>query len=137
MIHFYGNVEPKELLTTACDILLTDGFSGNMVMKTSEGTAKAMGMVLKEEIKKTLFGKIGYLFMKKNLENFKKRLSPDEIGGANIFGVDGVIVKAHGASNAYAFSSAIGQARLAIKGEVISKVKEAIGESIGETQTDA
>src|SRR5690554_4855882 len=123
MIQFYENVEPKELLTTAYDILLTDGFTKNMVMKTTEGTAKAIGMILKEEIKRTFFGKIGYLFMKKNLENFKRRLSPDEIGGASIFGVDGIIVKAHGSSNAYAFSSAIGQARLAIKGDVINKMK--------------
>lgn len=137
LVQFYGNVEPKELLTTACDILLTDGFTGNMVMKTTEGTAKAIGMILKEEIKRTFFGKIGFLFMKKNLENFKKRLSPDEIGGANIFGVDGIIVKAHGSSNAYAFSSAIGQARLAIKGDVINKMKAVLSEEISDAQSDA
>ncbi|HHU56370.1 MAG TPA: phosphate acyltransferase PlsX [Acholeplasmataceae bacterium] len=123
-INFYGNVEPKELLTTECDILITDGFSGNLVMKTMEGTAKALGMALKEEISKTLGGKIGYLFMKKNLANFKNRLNPNEIGGAVIFGVDGVVVKAHGSSNAYAFSQAIKQARLAVKGDIINKMKE-------------
>lgn len=123
-IKFYGNVEPKELLSTECDILLSDGFSGNMVMKSMEGTAKAMGKALKEEISKTLGGKIGYLFMKKNLKNFKNRLNPDLIGGAMIFGVDGVIVKAHGSSSAYAFSRAIHQARLSVKGNVINIMKE-------------
>ncbi|MDD4212229.1 MAG: phosphate acyltransferase PlsX [Bacilli bacterium] len=123
-INFYGNVEPKEVLTTECDILLTDGFSGNLVMKTIEGTAKALGMALKEEIGRNIWGKIGYLFMKKNLQAFKKRMSADDVGGAVIFGVDGIIVKAHGSSNAYAFSRAIHQARLAVLGNVVAKMKE-------------
>lgn len=123
-VHFYGNVEPKELLTTPCDILITDGFSGNLVMKTMEGTAKALGLALKEEIGRNLMGKMGYLFMKNNLKRFKARLSPDEVGGAVVFGVDGIIVKAHGSSNGYAFSRAIHQARLAILGNVIAIMKE-------------
>ncbi len=123
-INFFGNVEPKEILTTECDILVTDGFSGNLVMKTIEGTAKALGQALKEEIKSNFFGYIGALFMKKNLKNFKKRLNADEVGGALIFGVDGIIVKAHGSSNAYAFSRAIMQARNAVKGNVINIMKD-------------
>lgn len=123
-VNFYGNVEPKEIFSTECDILVTDGFSGNLVMKTMEGTAKGMGQALKEEIGRSLAGKIGYLFMRKNLKKFKNRLNADEIGGAVIFGVDGVIVKAHGSSNAYAFSRAIFQARQAVKGDIINKMKE-------------
>ena len=123
-VNFYGNVEMKEILSTPCDILVTDGFSGNLVMKTMEGTAKAMGQALKEEISRTLSGKIGYLFMKKNLHNFKERLNPDAIGGAVLFGADGIIVKAHGSSNAFAFSRAIYQARQAVKGHVVELMKE-------------
>lgn len=123
-INFYGNVEMKEILTTPCDILVTDGFSGNLVMKTIEGTAKALGTALKEEISRTLSGKIGYLFMRKNLRNFKERLNPDSIGGAVLFGADGIIVKAHGSSTAYAFSRAIYQARQAVKGRVVELMKE-------------
>ncbi len=123
-INFFGNVEPKELLSCECDILITDGFSGNMVMKTMEGTAKAMGKALKEEISRTFFGKIGYLFMRKNLKNFKNRLNADKIGGAVIFGADGIIVKAHGSSSAYAFSRAIYQARQAVKGNVINIMRD-------------
>lgn len=127
-IHFYGNVEPKELLSTPCDILVSDGFSGNLVMKSFEGAAKSMGEVLKEEIKKTLGGKIGYLFMHKNINNFKKRMSADEVGGSLIFGVDGIIVKAHGSSQAYAFSKAIELARKAVLGNVIESVKKHLTE---------
>lgn len=123
-INFYGNVEPKDVLTTECDILVTDGFSGNLVMKTLEGTAKSVGEILKLEIKKSLRGKIGYLFMRKNLNSFKKTLNSEEVGGAVVFGVDGIIVKAHGNSSAYAFFKAIELCIKAIEGNVIELMKE-------------
>lgn len=123
-INFYGNVEPKDVLTTPCDILVTDGFSGNLVMKTIEGTAKSVGELLKLEIKKSIGGKIGYLFMRKNLKNFKSTLNSEEVGGAVVFGVDGVIVKAHGNSSEYAFSKAIELCMRTIKGNVIEIMKE-------------
>ena len=123
-INFYGNVEPKDVLTTECDILLTDGFSGNLVMKTIEGTAKSTGAILKQEIKKSVFGMIGALFMKKSLNNYKKTLNSEEVGGAVVFGVDGIIVKAHGNSSAYAFSKAIELCKRAIEGNVVETMKE-------------
>lgn len=128
-VNFYGNVEGKEVFSTPCDILLTDGFTGNMVMKTCEGVARAVGTFLKTEINS--FGKkLGYIFMRKVLKKFKKTLSPDEIGGANLFGVDGIVVKAHGSSDAYAFSNAINQARLAVLGNVVEKMKKIIGDDL-------
>ena len=123
-INFFGNVEPKDVLTTECDILLTDGFSGNLVMKTVEGTAKAVGTILKQEIKKSFFGMIGALFMKKSLNTFKNTLNSEEVGGAVVFGVDGIVVKAHGNSNAYAFSKAIELCKRAIEGNVVETMKE-------------
>lgn len=131
-INFYGNVEPKEIFSTDCDILVTDGFTGNMVMKTSEGVAKAIGGFLKSEIKASFSAKIGYFFMKNVFKKFKKVMNPDEIGGANLFGVDGVVVKAHGASNPYAFSCAIGQARKVVLGGVVEKMKVIIGDNFNE-----
>ncbi len=123
-INFYGNVEPKDVLTTECDILVTDGFSGNLVMKTLEGTAKAVGKLLKQEIKKSFKAKIGALFMKKSLNNFKTTLNSEEVGGAVVFGVDGIIVKAHGNSSAYAFSKAIELCVKAVNGNVVETMKE-------------
>lgn len=123
-INFYGNVEPKDVLTTECDILVTDGFSGNLVMKTLEGTAKAVGSLLKQEIKKSFRSKIGALFMKKSLNNFKSTLNSEEVGGAVIFGIDGTVVKAHGNSSAYAFSKAIELCMKAVKGNVVETMKE-------------
>lgn len=128
LLNFQGNIEPKELLTSDVDIVITDGFTGNIAMKTFEGAAKAFGIVLKEEIKRTFWGKVGYLFMRKNLSAFKNRFSADEIGGAAIFGVDGIVIKAHGSSSAHAFKNAIKLARLAVLGDVVNKMKERLQE---------
>ena len=125
-VNFYGNIEGKEIFSTECDIIVTDGFSGNLVMKTCEGVAKAVGSFLKEEISKSFKNKIGYLFMKGVFKKFKKTLNADDIGGANLFGVDGVVVKAHGSSDGYAFSNAINQARMAVIADVITKMKNII-----------
>ena len=125
-VNFFGNIESKEIFSTKCDILITDGFSGNLVMKTCEGVAKAVGTFMKEEISTSLRNKIGYIFMKGVFKKFKKTLNADEIGGASLFGADGVVVKAHGASNGFAFSNAINQARLAVKAGVIAKMKKII-----------
>jgi phosphate acyltransferase len=102
-INFYGNLEPKEIFTTEADIFLSDGFTSNIVMKTMEGTAKGMGMLLKREIKSSYFSTIGALFMRKALKRFKKSLDASEIGGALLMGFDGVVIKAQGASQAYGF----------------------------------
>ncbi|HHZ18151.1 MAG TPA: phosphate acyltransferase PlsX [Acholeplasmataceae bacterium] len=127
-VNFHGNVEGKEILSSPCDILITDGFTGNMLMKAFEGTVRAVGDFFKTEIKKSFARKIGYLFMRGVFDKFKKKFSADEIGGANLFGVDGVIVKAHGSSDGYAFSNAIAQARKTVRGDVIAKMKKVIEE---------
>lgn len=122
-INFCGNVESKEILTTDADIIVTDGFTGNVAMKAFEGTAKGMGTLLKKEIKSSLGGIIGYLFMKKNLKRFQEHFNPDNVGGASLFGVDGTVIKAHGASSAQAFANAITLAYKTVKGDVVNKMK--------------
>lgn len=121
-INFAGNVEPKEILTNDCDVLLTDGFTGNMVIKTLEGTAKGSGIILKDCIKSTLWGKIGYLFMRKNLNKYKSILSTDDVGGAMLCGVNVPVVKAHGSSDANAFYHGIRRVRELIESNLVEKV---------------
>ena len=121
-INFYGNVEPNEVLMAPCQIIITDGFTGNVCMKTMEGTAKAMAKMLKEEIKASLGGKIGYLFMRKNLARFAKRMDSKEIGGAMILGIGTPVVKAHGNSDSYAFYNAIKQGINMVKNNVINHI---------------
>lgn len=121
-INFYGNVEPKEILKSDCNIFVTDGFTGNMVLKTIEGTAKVTGDMLKQEIKSSIGGIIGYLFMRGALKRYKKRLDSSEVGGAMIVGVGVPVVKAHGSSEPIAFKNAIRQARMMVKTDLINKV---------------
>lgn len=130
---FYGNVEPKEVLNPPCDILISDGFTANIVMKTMEGTAKGMGAILKRELTATFFGKIGALLAKKNLRNFKASMSPEEIGGALIYGLYRPVIKAQGASKAYGFYNAIRQASTIVRNGVFEKVEKYLLESKEET----
>jgi glycerol-3-phosphate acyltransferase PlsX len=123
---FVGNVEPKEVLDPPCDILVSDGFTANIVMKTIEGSAKGLGKILKQEITRGIFGKIGSLFVYKNLKRFKNRLNPEEVGGAMIYGLKGVVVKAQGSSKARGFASGIRQAATIVRNDVILKVQNAI-----------
>ena len=127
-IKFYGNIEGDDIVNCPTYIILTDGYGGNICMKSLEGTAKGMAKMLKEEIKSSLGGKIGYLFMKKNLKRFAKRMDSSEVGGAMIFGIGKPVVKAHGNSKGYAFSNAIKQVRTMVLSNLIEKVVEALPE---------
>lgn len=121
-INFVGNVESKVVLDPPCDILISDGFTANMVMKTIEGTAKGMGKILKNELKQGFFGKLGMLLSAGNLKRFKHRLNPEEIGGAMIYGLKGVVVKAQGASSDLGFYNAIKTAAKTVRQDVLEKV---------------
>ncbi|MCK5761770.1 MAG: phosphate acyltransferase PlsX [Candidatus Izimaplasma sp.] len=125
-INFVGNVEPKEIMDPPCDILISDGFTMNIAMKTVEGTAKGLGKILKQELKKGIIGKIGMLLSAKNLKNFKHRLAPEDIGGAMIYGLKGVVVKAQGSSKSIGFYNGIRQAALIVRNDVLNKVKSII-----------
>ncbi len=121
-IHFYGNVEPTEMIHCPCDVVVTDGFSGNICLKSIEGTAKGMAAMLREEIRSSLGGIIGSFFMRKNLRRFKKRMSTKEVGGAMLFGLSKIVVKAHGNSDPQAFFHAIRLSRELVEADIITKV---------------
>ena len=122
-INFIGNVEPKEIMDPPCDIIISDGFTMNIAMKTIEGTAKGMGKILKQELKKGFIGKLGMLLSARNLKNFKHRLAAEDIGGAMIYGLKGVVVKAQGSSRSVGFYNAIRQGALIVRNNVLNKVK--------------
>ncbi|MBN2605066.1 MAG: phosphate acyltransferase PlsX [Bacilli bacterium] len=122
-INFVGNVEPKDILDPPCDILISDGFTMNIAMKTIEGTAKGMGKILKTELKKGILGKLGMLLSARNLKNFKYRMASDEIGGAMIYGLRGVVVKAQGSSKSNGFYNGIRQAATIVRNDVVNKVQ--------------
>lgn len=125
-INFYGNLEPKEIFLTDVDILLSDGFTANIVMKTMEGTAKGLGQVLKREIKSSIFAMIGSLFMRKALHRFKKSLDASEIGGALLMGFNKVVIKAQGSSKEKGFYNGIRQAKEMVEANVIEIVSDVL-----------
>ena len=125
-IDFKGNVEPDKLIDCPTTIVVSDGYCGNIALKSLEGTAKGMGRMLKQEIKASVGGKIGYLFMRKNLKRFGKRMSTAEVGGAMILGIGKPVVKAHGNSDSKTYTSAIRQVREMVKCDLINKVIAAL-----------
>ena len=110
MIRFVGNIEGNRLPFGDCDVAVADGFTGNVVLKTIEGMGKMMSAELKALFKGGLGGILAYLLMKNALKRFKMKFDASEHGGAPILGLSKTVIKAHGSSNAKAFSNAIRQA---------------------------
>jgi len=125
---FKGNLEAREVLKGEADILVADGFSGNILLKGAEGTAKTMSNMIKDIFKKNLWTKIGYLFVAKGFKNMSETMDYKSTGGAMLLGINGVVVKAHGNSDAYAFKNALRVAKKMVDYQVVSKIKE-IGKS--------
>jgi glycerol-3-phosphate acyltransferase PlsX len=109
-INFVGNIEGNKVMNNACDVLITDGFTGNILLKTVEGMGKMMLKLMKGIFYKNIISKISALMVKKSLGAIKKDFDPSEHGGAPILGVAKPVIKAHGSSNAKAIRSAIRQA---------------------------
>ena len=127
-INFVGNIESRDMMSGDIDVIVTDGFTGNMVLKTAEGVATFIFDVLKEEIQKSFFAKIGFLFMKKALKKMKNKMDSSEYGGALFLGLNGISIKAHGNSDALAFKNAIKVANEFAKNRFVEKLSSAIEE---------
>ena len=106
-INFIGNVDGKDIFTGIADVVVCDGFTGNVVLKTSEGLADAIVKILKREIAEQSVGRLGYLLMKSALISFKKRTDYDEYGGAPLLGINGTCIISHGRSTAKAIKNAL------------------------------
>ena len=108
-LNFTGNVEAKEALLGQCDVIVADGFSGNVMLKTVEGAGKLMSGMLKGMLMKNAGTKAAALLLKGGLKEFKKTLDPNEVGGTALLGISKPVVKAHGSSNELAFCNAVRQ----------------------------
>ncbi len=117
-IHFIGNVEGADLYNGQVDVIVADGFVGNVALKTSEGLARLVQTVLKETLKSTITRKMGALLSRNAFSDFKKRLDHTEYGGAPLLGVKGVCVITHGSSNANAIKNALRGAAEFAEGKV-------------------
>jgi phosphate acyltransferase len=106
-IHFIGNVEGRDLYTGHADVIVCDGFTGNVALKVSEGLVDVIKHLLQESLKASLSGKIGYMLSRSAYTNFKKRVDYSEFGGAPLLGVKGCTIICHGRSNANAIKNAV------------------------------
>jgi glycerol-3-phosphate acyltransferase PlsX len=134
-LFFYGNIEGKELLGGKVDVAVTDGFTGNILLKSSEAVAKLIMDKIKEGILAGgLRAKIGGLLVKPALKGIKKLMDPSEEGAAPLLGVNGLIFIGHGRSDAYAIKNAIRQANNAVKANVLESIRAAIEQSLMKTR---
>lgn len=125
-LRFIGNVEGKDLFSGIADVIVSDGFTGNVALKVSEGVVQSVLSMARHEITKNIFAKLGYLLMKRHLKKIYKRVDYSEYGGAQLLGVDGVCIIGHGRSNPAAVRSAILRAREFVANRVQEKIQEEI-----------
>lgn len=128
-MNFTGNIEGKDIFTGRADVIVCDGFIGNIVLKTSEGLAETIIKMLKREIANVATGKLGYLMIKPAIRNFKKRTDYDEYGGAPLLGINGTCIICHGRSSARALKNAIRYAAEMAKQRVHENIATALNDS--------
>ena len=125
-IHFTGNVEAREAVYGEVDVIVADGYAGNIFLKTMEGVGGFLAQELKAMFKKSLVTKLGALCVKDGLMGFKKRMDPGEVGGTALLGISKPVIKAHGSSNDYAIKNAIRQAAAFASSGIIEDIVENI-----------
>ncbi len=124
ILNFVGNVEARDVPLGAVDVVVCDGFSGNVLLKSIEGTAMFMGSLMKHKIfKRNILSMIGYLFCKKGVDEVMGMLDYRTIGGTQFLGIKKPVIKAHGSSDALAFQNAIRQAEEAAKADIAAELE--------------
>jgi len=131
-LNFYGNIEPKELFFGEADVVVTDGFTGNVLVKSSEAVAKLITDVLKEELMRSFRTKIGALLAKPAFSKIRNLIDPSEVGAAPLLGIDGLVFVGHGRSDAKAIVSSLMLAEKAINTNLMKELKEKISESLSQ-----
>jgi len=129
-MNFIGNVEGRDVISGKADVIVCDGFIGNVVLKAAEAVAEAIGIMIRENIGENLIRKLGYLLMKPAFYALKRRVDYAEYGGAPLLGVDGISIISHGRSSARAIRNAIGVAATFAEGEVNKHIREDIQNNV-------
>lgn len=135
-INFIGNVEGKHIFAGDCDVIVCDGFVGNVALKVAESMAEAMQKFLKKHIMSTPMGILGGLMLKPSFKRLKKDLDYSEYGGAPLLGVNGVVIIGHGRSNAHAIKNAIRVAKTEVEHDIDGKIVGSIG-AVSEVNTSS
>jgi glycerol-3-phosphate acyltransferase PlsX len=129
-LNYVGNIEPKEFVRGDADVGVVDGFTGNVMMKTAEAVASYMSDTIRKYIMEGALTKIGGALARPAFRRVRDQLNPDEVGGAPLLGVNGVVIIAHGRSNAYAMKQAIGQARRVAERGIVAAIAGGLGQQV-------
>lgn len=121
-IHFIGNVEARDVLNHNCDVLICDGFAGNIMLKAMEGAAGSIFTSLKDAFGQSVMTKLAAAIMLPRLRTIKKKMDYKEHGGAPLLGLNGLVVKCHGSSDVIAVKNAVRQARISIQNKLIESI---------------
>ncbi len=121
-INFIGNLEGREVYAGEADLIVTDGFTGNVTLKVSEGVVETMQSMLRKEITDNILSKIGFFFLKSSIKRIRKKMDYSEYGGALLLGVNGLVIIGHGKSNEKAIKNAIYLSRKFILENVLDKI---------------
>lgn len=125
-INFYGNVEGDDIFKGTTDVVVCDGFVGNVALKTIEGLASMMSHMLKQEFTSSLYGCLAGMVAKPVLNAFKKRADPRAYNGAALLGLRGLVFKSHGSADVYAFEQAMNRAYGAVKNDLLDRVRQRV-----------
>jgi glycerol-3-phosphate acyltransferase PlsX len=132
-VNFIGNVEGKDIYSGKADIVVSDGFTGNVALKVSEGVVESMLAMARHEVTKNLLAKVGFFLMKRNLKKIFKKMDYSEYGGAPLLGINGVCVIGHGRSNSRAVKNAVRLAKEFVTNRVQEKIqRELLKSSVSE-----
>ncbi len=121
-LNFIGNIEGRDIFRGTADVIVCDGFTGNVVLKTIESVASLLGMLLRRELKADLLSSLGALIAKPAFDRFRAQLHYDEYGGAPLLGVNGVVITAHGSSSPKAIKNAIRTAAISVRHQVNAQI---------------
>ena len=124
--NFKGNIEARNALSGEADVVVCDGFTGNIFLKSSEGMAKMMAGMMKNMFKKNLWAKLGYLHVKGGVKEMTETMDYKSTGGAMLLGINGIVVKAHGNSDTYAFRCALNVAKNLVNEDIVEKISEGL-----------
>jgi glycerol-3-phosphate acyltransferase PlsX len=125
-LNFIGNIEARDLLDGVCDVVVCDGFTGNIVLKTVEGTALSLFSLIKKELTSTFFNKLAAGALKPSFKKIKETMDYTEYGGASLFGLQAPVIKAHGSSNEKVILNTIKQTRLMLELQVVEMIKKEV-----------
>jgi glycerol-3-phosphate acyltransferase PlsX len=126
-LEYVGFVEGDDIGLGKVDVVVTEGFAGNIALKAAEGTARQMGQYVRDAMSRTLGARIGYLFARSAFQRLRERIDPRRSNGGVFLGLNGIVIKSHGGTDAEGFAAAIGVGHGAVRDELLAKIKFTLG----------